>query len=105
MPEVNFVALLAIAAIGLVVIKKTALLDRLRGMPRRRKMQVGGFTVGLISGPAIISTLTAALSGMAAISASNLAGLTDISGQAMFVIGILTIGLYVVGRSRIKEAD
>jgi len=101
----NFVLL--IVAIGaLYAIKELELLSRLREMgSRRMALQAGGFTVGLMWGPALISALTGAFSGLAAISATNLAGLTDIGPRAMLVVGIAFIGLVVLSRVRAEDTD
>lgn len=101
----NFV-LLVVAIGALYAIKELGILSKLREMgSRRMAIQVGGFSVGLVWGPAVISAITGAFSGLAAISTTNIAGLTNISPRTMLVVGIAFLGLMVLSRVRADEVE
>lgn len=100
------IVLLVVAIGALYAIKELELLSKLRDIGgRRMAVQVGGFTVGLMWGPAVISAVTGAFSGLAAISTTNLTGLTNIDPRTMLVVGIAFIGLMILSRVRTEEAD
>jgi len=96
--------LLLVAVGSLYAVKEFDVLEMIREMgSRRMAVQIGGFSIGLMVGPAVASALTGAFSGLAAISTTNLTGLTNIDPQTMLVIGLAFIGLAVLSRVRAED--
>lgn len=86
-----------VLALGVIwALRELDVFDRIRrATTQKRLLSVGGFTVGLIWGQAIIAAAVGALSGLAAMAATNLAGITNLSLEAMATI-TFAIGLVYV---------
>lgn len=104
MPAMTNLVLVIVALGALYGLKELDLVARFRDMgSRRMALQVGGFSIGLIWGPALISALTGAFSGLAAVATTNMAGLTNISTQQMLVVGLLFVGLVVATKVQVRD--
>jgi len=98
--------LLLVAVGSLYAVKAFDVLAMVREMgSRRMAVQLGGFSVGLMVGPAVASALTGAFSGLAALSTTNLTGLTNIDPQTMLVIGLAFIAVAILSRVRAEDTD